>query len=66
MCVLSNYIREKPNWWEKLKDKVIVEKWREEALQREEVGGLLTSRKLTRKMVNSCNLRTTPCSHHDI
>lgn len=33
MCALSNYIREKPDWWEKVEDKTIVEMWREEALQ---------------------------------
>ena len=33
MCALSNRIREKPNWWEKMKDLAIVERWREEALQ---------------------------------
>lgn len=33
MCALSNHIREKPDWWEKVEDETIVEKWREEALQ---------------------------------
>ncbi|KAF9779870.1 hypothetical protein BJ322DRAFT_1129730 [Thelephora terrestris] len=33
MCALSNRLREKPNWWEKMEDESIVEKWREEALQ---------------------------------
>ena len=33
MCALSNSIREKPNWWEKVKEQSIVEMWREEALQ---------------------------------
>ena len=33
MCALSHHIREKPNWWEKVKDETIVERWREEALQ---------------------------------
>ena len=36
MCTLSHYIREKPNWWEKLKDEAIVEKWKEEVLQQQE------------------------------
>jgi len=36
MCALSNYVREKPNWWEGVGDKVVVEKWREEVLRREE------------------------------
>jgi len=34
MCATSNYIREKPNWWEEVKDKITVKKWRGEALQR--------------------------------
>ena len=33
MCALSNRIREKHDWWEKVNDETIVEKWREEALQ---------------------------------
>lgn len=36
MCALSNCIREKPDWWEKIKDDTIVEKWREEALEQAE------------------------------
>ena len=36
MCALSHHIREKPNWWEKLKDEAIVEKWKEEVLQQQE------------------------------
>ena len=36
MCALSNRIREKPDWWEKVKDETIVERWREEALQQAE------------------------------
>ena len=31
MCALSHKIREQPNWWEEMKDMVIVEKWRDEA-----------------------------------
>jgi len=38
MCALSNRIREKSNWWEKVKDETIVERWREEALQQAEDG----------------------------
>ena len=33
MCALSNHIREKPDWWEKINDETIVRKWREEASQ---------------------------------
>jgi hypothetical protein len=60
MCALSNHIREKPNWWEKAKDEVIVEKWREEALQQQEEAGVEgPSRKLTPAMVKSCCFSTT-------
>ena len=38
MCALSNRIREEPDWWEKMKDEAIAEKWREEALQQGEDG----------------------------
>lgn len=33
MCALSNRIREKPDWWEKMKDEEIVKRWRKEALR---------------------------------
>ena len=36
MCALSNSIREEPDWWEKVNDGGIAEKWREEALQQGE------------------------------
>ncbi|KAF9643802.1 hypothetical protein BDM02DRAFT_3181715 [Thelephora ganbajun] len=32
MCALSNAIREKPIWWEKIKDPILVKKWAQEAL----------------------------------
>jgi len=52
MCTLSNHIREKPNWWEKVKDEAIIEKWIEEALQQEEAGDeTLPERRLTPTMV---------------
>ena len=52
MCALSHSIREKPNWWEKVKDEVVVKKWREEALQQEQEGDLKEAgRKLTPAMV---------------
>ena len=35
MCALSHHIREKPNWWEKVKEEAVVGEWREEALKRE-------------------------------
>lgn len=36
MCALSHHIREKSNWWEKVKDDTIVEKWREELVSQRE------------------------------
>jgi len=49
MCALSNVIREKPNWWEKIKDPALVEKWTQEALgqQKDEY----RIRQLTERMV---------------
>ena len=35
MCTLSNAIREKPNWWEKIKDPALVKKWTQEALDQQ-------------------------------
>lgn len=49
MCALSNAIREKPNWWEKIKDSAPVEKWKQEALDQQE--GEYRIRRLTKKMV---------------
>ena len=51
MCALSNRIREKPNWWEKMKDEAIMERWREEALQQAR-GDERREWKLTPGMVN--------------
>ncbi|KAF9789747.1 hypothetical protein BJ322DRAFT_554021 [Thelephora terrestris] len=50
MCALSNAIREKPNWWEQIKDPVLVRKWMREAVdqQRNEY----RIRQLRWKMVN--------------
>ena len=36
MCALSDRIREKPDWWEKMDDEAIAERWRGEALQQGE------------------------------
>ena len=52
MCALSHRIREKPNWWEKVKDKATVEEWREEALQEEEEDDGAPSWNLTPAMVS--------------
>lgn len=58
MCALSHNIREKSNWWEEMKDEVIVEKWREEALQHEVEYSAILSRKPTPAMVKGCYFRT--------
>ena len=55
MCTLSNRIREEPNWWEKIKDKATVKRWKEEALRQE-----APSKKITPAMVMPRYLRTTP------
>ena len=52
MCALSHRIREKPSWWEKVKDRAVVEEWREEALQEEEEDDEAPSWNLTPAMVN--------------
>ena len=52
MCALSHRIREKPNWWEEVKDRAIVEEWREEALQEEEEDDGAPSWNLTPAMVS--------------
>ena len=49
MCALSNAIREKPNWWEKIKDPALVEKWTLEALNQQKDEYRI--RQLTRRMV---------------
>jgi len=65
MCALSNRIREKANWREEVKYKVIVEKWRKEALGRGGEGDLEEPmRKLTTTMVKFCHLRTTTTRLH--
>ena len=53
MCALSNTIREKPNWWEKIKDPALVKKWTREALDQQK--GEYQIRKLTKGMVSMLN-----------
>jgi len=53
MCALSSHIRERPNWWEEMKDQALVEKWRREILQQQERSNEARSRKLTPAMVTS-------------
>jgi hypothetical protein len=49
MCALSNAIREKPNWWEKINDPALVEKWTQEALDQQKSEHRI--RQLTKGMV---------------
>jgi hypothetical protein len=42
MIRLSFALRSKPSWWTKYKDETIREKWKEEALQQEILGGKCT------------------------
>ena len=53
MCVLSNCIREVPNWWEKIKNPALVKKWSQGVLDRQ--GSELRFRQLTEKMVTTSN-----------
>ena len=66
MCALSNRIREKPNWWEKVKDQIIVERWRGEALQQAGVDSdeQPSEWNLTPGMVNPSLLCLRPCYTH--
>ncbi|KAF9789748.1 hypothetical protein BJ322DRAFT_1203235 [Thelephora terrestris] len=50
MCALSNAIREKPNWWEQIKDRSLVKKWMREAVDQQK--NEYRIRQLTLKMVN--------------
>ena len=61
MCALSHHIREQPNWWEKVKDETIIQKWRKEAPGQVEEDDDVKAfpRKLTPAMVKS-HLCTTP------
>jgi hypothetical protein len=49
MCALSNAIREKPNWWEKIKNPDLVEKWTQGVLDQQK--GEYLIRQLTKGMV---------------
>lgn len=50
MCGLSNAIREKRDWWEKINDPALVEKWTQEALDHQK--GEYRIRQLTKRMVS--------------
>jgi len=54
-CALSNAIREKPYWWEKIKEPALVEKWTQEALDQQR--GEYRIRQLTRRMIKNLALR---------
>jgi len=49
---MSHAIREKPRWWEKVKDPKTMARWRKEALEQQEP--LPRHRRLTEVMVSSC------------
>jgi len=49
MCAISHAIREKPRWWEKIKDPEVMARWRKEALGQQE--SLSRHRRLTEVMV---------------
>ncbi|KAJ7071977.1 hypothetical protein C8F01DRAFT_1102053 [Mycena amicta] len=50
MCSLSAHIRQKPRWWEKIRDDAIREKWIQEA--KEQQAGLRRWEKLSDNMLN--------------
>ena len=69
MCALSHHIREKAHWWKKVKDQVVVEKWREDLLRREEeIDSKETRilRKLTPAMVRFKTFEPLTRPHSDI
>ena len=51
MWALSSAIREKPHWWEDVKDAAIVARWKKEALEQQK--DLPKARALTERMVSS-------------
>jgi len=51
MCALSNVIREKPNWWENIRDPALVEGWKQEVLDQQE--GEYRIRQLTKRMAST-------------
>ena len=51
MCAMSHAIREKPRWWEKIKDPKVMARWRREALEQQE--SLPRHRRLTEVMVSN-------------
>lgn len=53
MCALSNHIRERPNWWEEVKDKVTLGRWREEFLRQQTASEETPSNRLTPAMVKA-------------
>ena len=56
MSALSNAIREKPNWWEKIMDPTLVETWKQEALSQQENEPRVWQ--LTEKMVTTTTIST--------
>jgi len=60
MCAISSHIRERPNWWEEIKEKAVIEKWRGEILLQQEASGEPPSRRLTTAMVKPCYSNHSP------
>lgn len=56
MCDLSNHIREQPDWWEKIENPVLVEKWKRQVLNSQE-DIIYRIRRLTERMVNASRFR---------
>ena len=66
MCTLSNYIRERHNWWEEAKNKGVVEQWRRDILRQQEASNESPSNRLTPAMVGPCYHWTIPPSHFGV
>jgi len=61
MCAVSHVIRERPNWWEEMKNKAVTEKWKKEILQQQKANGTTDpSRKVTTTMVKPRHPWITP------
>ena len=60
MCAVLHVIRERPNWWEEMKDRAVTEKWKKEILQQQKASGAYPSRRVTTAMVKPCNHSPVP------
>ena len=59
MCAMSHAIREKPRWWEKIRDPEIVARWRKEALEQQE--SMPRHRRLSEVMVSDLTVNDNRC-----